>query len=266
MSQDAESLVRQIMDFRMRSEACRQLVMIGEPAVEALCKALAHRLPAVRWAAANCLLQIGSQKAVPSLIEALDDMEVASVAADALSSITGQKIGADEAKWREWYESETGKSPEQETGAGTTEKKPRTATQEFGSPEALLEESIKGLGASMEQHRENEFNVYLTFEGGRQQRVRIIFGRKDRDGAELVIVFSDCGPAEKLPAEKALKMNLYIPYGALALREKRGQPWMTLVNTLLLEGTNPYVLGRTIQEIARRADKVERVVTGSDKH
>lgn len=276
MSEEARQLVMLLHDFRLRAQAIRRLVMLGDEAVGPLCEALRNRLPAVRWAAANCLGKIGSPQCVPNLIDALSDPELTGVAADALKAITGQDFGADQMAWKNWVSRrQVHQSGESKTVsiAKFTQTKALSAAQEVEEipgvpvaarsaaaglrPEELIRQAVAKFECRWEIHSENEYDIFVKLPGGREQKARVIFGRKDKDGDELVIVFSDCGPAAALPAEKALQMNLYIPYGALAIRDRRGQPWLTLVNTLLRESATPNVLGKTIFEIARRADKVQ---------
>lgn len=281
MNEDSRQLITQLQDFRLRAQASRQLVMLGEEAVNPLCEALNHRIPAVRWAAANCLRQIGSAQAVANLIAALSDPEVTGVAADALKVITGQDFGTDQKAWMNWLERRqpAGSPPKlpdrnQTTSAAASCVSPETdeipgvpgSTAALSAmrltPEALIKQAVTKFDCRWEIHRENEYDIFVKLPNEREQRARVIFGRRDKDGDELVIVFSDCCPAAAMAAEKALQMNLYIPYGALAIRERRGQPWLTLVNTLLRESATPNVLGKTIFEIARRADKIEMVIGG----
>jgi HEAT repeat protein len=77
-----------------------------------------------RQSAAIELGEIGDQRAVPALIEALGDENIMSPAAvawemvlanyratiaGALSKITGENFGSDHAKWKEWYDKNRGR-------------------------------------------------------------------------------------------------------------------------------------------------------------
>ncbi len=77
-------------DGMERKNARNELVLIGKPAVSALCTALKYsEFDKVRWEAAKTLGAILDAKAVPALVKALEDneTEVAWLAAEALEKL-----------------------------------------------------------------------------------------------------------------------------------------------------------------------------------
>lgn len=91
------SLINKLSDekLKVRQEARRSLVAIGEPAVPLLIKTLSSRKTRVRWEAAKALEEIRSPLAVPALVKTLEDKEfdVRWLAAEALIRIGPECLG-----------------------------------------------------------------------------------------------------------------------------------------------------------------------------
>ena len=66
-------------------------------------------------------------------------------------------------------------------------------------------------------------------------------------------------------AEAVLRKNLSIPAGALAIRDVGGKPNFVMVDTMLAAVVTPSTLAKRIENIARRADSIERVLTQADR-
>ena len=90
-------LIERLRDRENRSSAVKELVEIGESAVEPLIAALEDRRWVVRAYAAEALGKIGDKRAVKPLIQALKDWDegVCNAAAWALRKMTGKNFGAD---------------------------------------------------------------------------------------------------------------------------------------------------------------------------
>ena len=98
-------------DFRVRWNAAKALGEIGDPkAVKPLIAALKDEDSWVRWRAAEALGEIKDSKALEPLIEALKDPLSRDYVAEALEEITGEKLGRNFWKWREWFEKKTAAS------------------------------------------------------------------------------------------------------------------------------------------------------------
>jgi len=99
---------------RVRRDAVLALSKIKDPeAIALLIEALKDENSDVRWYAAWALGEIGDPKALEPLIAALKDKDfwVREFAAWALEKITGEKLGRNFWKWREWFEKKTAASP-----------------------------------------------------------------------------------------------------------------------------------------------------------
>ena len=82
---------------------------------------------------------------------------------------------------------------------------------------------------------------------------------------ELVVIYSECGPANPKYYERVLRKNLGIPAGAFAIRDIGGKPNFVMVDTVLAGMVTPSVLARKIENIASRADIVEKSLTKEDR-
>ncbi len=102
-----------------KTEPPVQRETVDEARIDKLIGMLKERAASTRESAAIELGDIGDERAVPALIEALGDENIVSPAAvswemvlanyratitGALSKITGQNFGPDHARWKEWYE------------------------------------------------------------------------------------------------------------------------------------------------------------------
>jgi serine/threonine-protein kinase len=104
----------------------------------------------------------------------------------------------------------------------------------------------------------------LSLDEGRAQKVAVYFGREDAEGEELVVIYSECGPADPKYYEVVLRKNLSIPSGAFAVRDLDGSPHFVLVDTMLASSATPSALAKKIEHIADRADAVEQSLTKQD--
>jgi hypothetical protein len=81
---------------------------------------------------------------------------------------------------------------------------------------------------------------------------------------ELVVVYSECGPAQSKHYEAVLRKNVQLPVGAFGIRDVDGTAAFVLVETLPAERLSPRRLARTIERVASRADTVEKSLTRED--
>jgi Arc/MetJ family transcription regulator len=249
---DPRELVEQLRSFRTRKAAMEALMETGGGAVDALIEALDARNEGVRWAAIRCLGEIGDAKAVRELIRRLGDPLDRDAAAEALRRITGQDLAADAEAWHRW------------SGEGAPPPSSQASPAGDLPDDALVAEAVRGLSASI-QGSGHSRTITIRLEGGRRQVVRISLSAKDLDGEPVALVYSECGPADPAAYEYALRLNLSIPYGALALREVEGAMRLVMLNSLLRRGLTPLALRKSILAIASKADSVEQRLFGRDR-
>ena len=249
MNADIKRVIAGLRNFRTRSAALEELVDAGAEAVEPLIEALNDRSEGVRWSAIKCLGLIGDPRAVRPLIDLLGDEDCAEAAAAALEQIAGVSFGRDEPAWRRWA-----------AQYGSSEQALPSAV----NPDDLVKQAFDSSDAQVEQ-RENSWKITLPVRDGRKQVVRILLGKKDSDGAPLVVAYTECGPAEPARFEWALRKNLSIPHGALGVHDVRGEPTFVMFRTLLCDATPPEELRRVVTSIAQKADSIEKELTQADE-
>jgi hypothetical protein len=266
---DAElaALVDQLASPQTRRFARLELKRRRETAAFIAC--LASPNESVAWAAVQSLAELKAQDAVGPLVELLERRRLALDVSDALTAITGQDFGVDAARWRMWLTSRTAVAssvtPPQAAGPATS-----VPAAEVGAAEAPrfdFERCVRKaaeLLAAEPAGSDKTFAFRLDQPGGRSQQVHVYQGRTGRQGEPLAIVYSECGPAEERHHAAALRRNCQLPMGAFGIRDVKGVPTLVLVETLPASVLTPRILARAIENIASRADLVEKDVAGDD--
>ena len=246
-----QSLLGQLRDFRRRSAASRELVAMGSEAVGPLLDALEREAQeGARWAMLKCLGELRAVEAVPVIAPCLDQTHYQSVAHDALMMIVGEDLGPVPSEWLRWAEQHGRRA---EAPAPPT---PSTALDDT----ALMEQALREVKASFRQEGEGRYAVDVSLRGG-SQRVGVVFGSHDHEGAAIVIVYADCGKGAPEHYETVLRHNLKMPYGAIALSDVGGEPHFMMFNTILREGLSPVELRKSILTVGQRADRTRRRLT-----
>ncbi len=264
MSDQAKAHVARLRDFRSRKNAMDALIACGDDAVPALIEALGAPEENVRWAARSVLVSIESKAVTGALVGALDDADRKDEAARALAEITGETLGTDRQAWAHYLS--TGAAPSSETSESPAEKPatvPSPPSEQF-SDEELVNAAIENSDVQAE-HRGKGAILTVPIEGGRQQRVTVSFAATDRDGEPLVVVYTECGPAEEKNYEWALRQNLRMAFGAVGIRNREDEPTFVMVNTHLRSTVTPEDLRRTVLLLARKGDRLEAALTESDE-
>ena len=246
-------LVRQLHDPQTQRSARQALVAVR--AVGPLLGCLSADNESVVWAAVESLGEIRAKEAVGPLVDLLERGVLMLDVCEALTMITGQYFGSNVKRWREWMgdsppaaSTEAGSTPSS-TGADVADCVRRTG-QYLGVQPA-------GSGKS--------YRFGLSLEKGRMQQVAVFFGRKDAKGGELVVIYSECGPARPKFYEAVLRKNMSIPAGAFAIRDIDGKPNFVMVDTMVAASVTPEVLAKKIEHIGSWADMVEKDLTQEDR-
>jgi len=240
-----EQLVQELHEPWSRRRARQRLVAAG--AVGPLLECLGSTNESVVWAAIRSLGEMRATTAVGPLVDLLERGTLVLDVSTALKMVTGQDFGADVRKWRQWLQSHGDTVPAKLDVA------------------ACIQRTGHLLGAEP-SGGENSFYFRLSQPDGRTQKVGVFFGREDADGEELVVVYSQCGPANPKYFEAVLRKNLSIPDGAFAIRDVGDQPHFVIVDTILAALVTPTALARKIENIAARADLVEKALAEEDKN
>lgn len=242
-------LVQQLHEPWSRRAARQKLV--AARAVQALLECLGSTNESVMWAAIQSLGELQAAEAVKPLIDLLERGALTLDVAQALTMITGQDFGADVKQWRQWL----GSSPASSISAG---KPPQLdAAKCVRRAGEYLGIEPTGSGKS--------YRFKLSLPDGRTQKVAVYFGREDEKGDELVVIYSECGPAKAKFYEAVLRKNLAIPAGAFAIRDIGGKPNFVMVDTMVAASVTPSALAKKIENIASRADVVEKSLAKEDR-
>jgi hypothetical protein len=254
MSEDRiQSLIEKLRDFKTRSAASEALIAAGRDALDSLLDALKREeSEGAKWAILHCLGEIRAAKAVPAMAPYLDQSDYQTVTHDALVKIAGRDLGPLPVEWVRWAERhvlETGEeleaAEEAETGASPSNAR-------------LMELALAEGVATFREEEPGRYVVSLPLAGGATQHVAVVFGGTDHEGSEIVIIFSHCGEARREYYETALRLNLRMPYGALALRDVGGKPYFVMFNKILRQALTPIELRKSIFTVGERAYRVER--------
>ncbi|MCX7427009.1 MAG: hypothetical protein NTW96_15465 [Planctomycetia bacterium] len=239
---DAADLVEQLGHPQTRRAARQKLV--AARAVGPLLECLDSRNESVVWAAVQSLGELRAKEAVEPLVGLLDRGTLVFDVCEALLQITGSNFGTDVKRWRESL-----KSAADPAKLDVAECVARTADYLGVKP--------TGSGTS--------YQFQLPLPEGRSQKVAVYFGRQDAEGHELVVIYSECGPANPKYYETVLRKNLSIPVGAFAIRDIDGQANFVMVDTMMAASADPGALARKIEGMATRADSVEMSLTKEDR-
>lgn len=256
-SQDAEKyrqLVEQLYDSQTQRAARHELV--AARAVEPLLECLRADNESVVWAAVESLGELRASQAVGPLIDLLQRGVLMLDVCEALTMITGQYFGTNVNRWREWLGGPTSASPTPASSpsAGSAGLDVADCIRRTGQ---YLGVQPAGSGKS--------FRFKLSLAKGRMQQVAVFFGRKDAKGDELVVIYSECGPANPKFYETVLRKNMGIPAGAFAIRDIKGKPNFVMVDTMVAASVTPGVLAKKIEHLAAWADMVEKDLTKEDR-
>jgi serine/threonine-protein kinase len=109
-----------------------------------------------------------------------------------------------------------------------------------------------------------EYEVRVLLDEGRSQRVAIRASSGSLDGD--VLLYSVCCAAQPDFYEQALRLNLEIVHGALAVQDLNGAPHFVVVNSFPVSTIDAEEIRRSVRDLAVHADSVEQRLTNTDRH
>jgi hypothetical protein len=112
---------------------------------------------------------------------------------------------------------------------------------------------------------ENGFELRVPLPDQRTQKVYITVDRRDADGENLFQIFTVCAEADRALYEFALKLNMELDYGALALKDISGTNYLVMVHTQLVRTAQPTEVEKSVLTMAEVGDDLEKILTGEDK-
>ena len=243
-----EELIGQLRNFRTRPDAKRALIAKGKDAIAPLIEAVRSGHSSVRYPSISALGELKAEDAVPDLIEALDDSNLNSAAADALRSITGEDCGHAADAWRKWVAGE---------GGGDT------AGSGLGDAD-LVTKAVYGTDVSAD--KKGSTYVLRVPLGDRHQDVTINMKAKDSAGQPLVVAYTRCGPADEKHYDWALRQNVKMSAGAIAVVDIEDHPNFVVVDVMARSTVTPVILFNSVKRIARKGDELESALTKADDY
>lgn len=132
----------------------------------------------------------------------------------------------------------------------------------------LVAEAMVGLDVKWKQADDNEerFTFVVPLDDGRSQTVdaEVIQGA---DGNEPLFTFrTPCAPAQTEDYEYVLDLNSRLPFGAVGVHSYEGEPYFVMVQNRIRATTDPEEIRASVLNMAQWADRIERELTGADKH
>ncbi len=222
----------------------------GEVLVDKILPLLQDRNEGVRWSVIKILSEIGDARAVGALIVLIEQKKNAVAAADTLQSITGEDFGVDAGEWRHWAV----ENPDIRNIAGG----------DILSDEDLIAAAIQDLPlTSRGEGKEYCFDVSLP--DGRSQQVLVDLASEDPNGRIIVQLSTPCGDADPAQYEDALKLNMSITYGAIAIALLDDTLCFAMVDSYLRATVHPEDVAESIMSLARNGDALEKSLSGEDQ-
>lgn len=241
---DFQASVKDLEDFRTRSAAMHELYRGGPDVIPTLIDALDHHMEGVRWASTKLLADIGDSRAIEPLRSIVKDPDVGFQAEDAIESIMER----------------TGTKPEPMSEGDSKE---TAATEEsVYTDEELIHKSAEDMPWTLDWNPDG-WSVQVSLPEGRQQNVRVLFPSPEGK-SKLVVLYTECGPADQNLYEWALKLNLKLPFGAVALRQSGDELLFVMVNSFLRDTVTPRDLQKSISRLSSEADSLEKQLTGGE--
>jgi hypothetical protein len=131
--------------------------------------------------------------------------------------------------------------------------------------EMVLERALRDIEHSCERTPFG-FDTIVRL-GRRKQRVQVIYENPDVEGDRLILVQTTCGPASSKNHRWALRLNLRLAFGRVAIRRTGTKDMFVFVQTLFEDHTQPAELRKAIKEAAERGDWIEKqLLGGKDVH
>ncbi len=217
---------------------------------EVIIPLLNDRNEGVRWSAIKILSEIGDSRAIAPLISLLEQNKNATTAAMTLRAITGKEFGDDPNEWRDW----AAKDDSIRNSGGLDL-----------SDEDLISAAVEGLPVMVSASGE-AYTITVTLPDERSQQVWIDLSAKTPDGKPIVQLSTPCGDADKAQYENALKMNMSIPFGCLALAEMGGKLVFAMTDSYIRKTAHPQDIAESIMSLAKNGDSTEKLLSEVDRY
>jgi serine/threonine-protein kinase len=115
------------------------------------------------------------------------------------------------------------------------------------------------------QRAGSRYRIDLSLPDGRSQ-VLYVESSKHSTVERLLLIYSVCCEAQPEYYENALRMNAEMSHGGLYIRDIDGRKCFVMVDTYPRGTVDVEEIRRSVLEVAYRADAVEKLLTGFDRH
>jgi HEAT repeat protein len=251
MSMERDELRRGLRNFETRARMIEAAVDEGEGCAETVLPLLHDRSEAVRWSAIRILAEVGNDRAIGPLLGVLERGKNVTDTLNALCTISGQDFGSDVKAWRQWLLED----PELRA----------TATDGILSDESLLAAAIEGLPVTVTGEGQ-QLALAVSLPDDRSQQVWVDFSKQDDDEQSIVQLCTPCGDADTVRYEWALKLNMGIRYGSIALAELDGSQCFAMVDSYLRATCDPEDLAKSLMSLAEQGDAIEKALAHEDRY
>ncbi len=251
MNMERDELRRGLRNFETRARMIEAAIDEGEGCIETVLPLLHDRSEAVRWSAIRILTEIGDERAIGPLVGVLERGKNETDTLNALCTISGEDFGTDIKAWRQWLLED----PELRA----------TATDGILSDESLLAAAVEGLPVTVTGSGQ-EYALNVTLPEDRSQQVWVDFSKTDNDDQAIVQLCTPCGDADTVRYEWALKLNMSIPYGAIAVAELDGKRCFAMVDSYLRATCDPEDLAKSLMSLAEQGDAIEKALAHEDRY
>lgn len=131
------------------------------------------------------------------------------------------------------------------------------------SLEGLARALEKSGERTLEKKSDGEYTVTVKLKSGRTQTVRMRTIKRP-DGIELIQVSTVCGKADEQAFAWALRANMTLVQGSVALAKEDGEERFLVVRTFLAEHVTRQEMKAAVKECAYYGDWMENKLTGKD--
>lgn len=107
------------------------------------------------------------------------------------------------------------------------------------------------------------YRIQITLPGGRKQTV-FVESSKHSTAERLLLIYSICCPSDPAYYEYVLRLNSEIAHGGLAMRSINGRDHFVILDSYPRGTVDVEEIQRSVREIAKRGDAVEKLLTGRD--
>jgi len=246
---NTETIRQGLRNMRTRAATINAACIEGVDLTDTVLPLLQDRHDGVRWSAIKILSEIADERAVPALLTLLEQKRNTTDVVNALCMITGHELGDSPVEWREWLL----QSPAARTGGTGMLPDRELVTEATRDMNAVISGDSPHIG------------VLIALPDGRSQQIWIDFSRTGADNTSLVQLSTPCGTAEPSQFGEALRLNMLIPFGALAIADLDGTEHLVIVDTYRRATIHPEILADAIQSLAQHGDSVEQSLSAEDQ-